>query len=133
MANEITYAVSMSVSSGGAAINSGTLSDTIDMLGVDMGTVTQSIGTSNEALDVPADVGVGNDSLGSPVTGAVHLIVKNLDATNYVEIFKDSGNSHLLSKLKPGESCSFRRIPYNALYARANTAAVQIQFWICEE
>lgn len=121
MANEITYAVSFSASKGGAAINSGTLSDTIDMTGVDMGTVTQAIGTSNEALDVPVDV-----------TGDVHLLVKNLDATNYVEIFKDNGNSHLLSKLLAGEACSLRAVPSASLYARANTAAVQIQFWICE-
>lgn len=122
MANEITTVVSFAASKGGAAINSGSLSDTLDMTGVDMGTVTQEIGTSNEALDVPADV-----------SGDVHLVVKNLDATNYVEIFKDSGNSHLLSKLLAGESCSLRRIPSTtSLYGRANTAAVQIQFWICE-
>ena len=122
MANEITTVVSFSASKGGAAINSGSISDTIDMSGVDMGTVTQEIGTSNEALDVPADV-----------SGDVHLVVKNLDATNYVEIFKDSGNAHLLSKLYAGEACSLRRIPSTtSLYGRANTAAVQIQFWICE-
>ena len=86
-----------------------------------MGTVTQSIGTTNENLDVPADV-----------SGDVHLVVKNLDSANYVEIFKDSGNSHLLSKLNPGESCSLRNVPAASLHGRANTAACQIQFWICE-
>ena len=122
MANEITYAVSLAVSKGGASISSGTLSDTINMTGVDMGTVTQAIGTLNEALDLPADV-----------AGAVHLVVKNLDAANYVEIFSDSGNANLLSKLLAGEACSLRAVPSTtALYARANTAAVQIQFWICE-
>lgn len=120
MANEITYAVSFAASKGGAEIRT-TLTDTIDMAGVDMGSVTQAIGTSNEALDVPADV-----------SGAVHLVVKNLDATNYVEIFSDSGNSNLLSKLRAGESCSLRAVSASALYARANTASVQIQFWICE-
>lgn len=121
MSAEITCTVSFSASKGGAAINSGTLSKTIDMSGTDLGTVTQSIGTSNEALDVPADV-----------SGDVHLTVKNLDATNFVEIFKDSGNSHLLSKLYPGEACSLRRVPAASLYGRADTAACQIQFWICE-
>jgi len=121
MANEITYAVSIQVSKGGASISSGTMSDTIDMAGVDMGTVTQAIGTTNETLDVPADV-----------SGDVHLVVKNLDSANYVEIFKDSGNSHLLSKLNAGESCSLRNVPAASLYGRANAAACQIQFWICE-
>ena len=121
MANEITYSVAFSAIKGGATINSGTLSDTVDMAGVDMATVTQSVGTSNEALGVPGDV-----------SGDAHLVVKNLDSTNYVEIFKDNGNAHLLSKLNAGEACSLRSIPSGSLYARANTAAVLIQFWICE-
>jgi len=122
MANEITYAVSIQVSKGGASISSGSISDTIDMTGVDMGTVTQSIGTSNEALDIPADV-----------SGDVHLVVKNLDSTNYVEIFSDNASNHLMSKLNAGEACSLRNVgSSSALYARANTAACQIQFWICE-
>lgn len=123
MANEITYAVSLSASKGGASISSGTLSDTVDMTGVDMETGTQSIGTTNEALAYNT----------TDITGDVHLVVKNLDATNYVEIFKDNGNSHVLSKLNAGEACSLRRIPSaSSLFARANTAAVLIQFWICE-
>ena len=121
MANEITRVVSITVSKGGASISSGTISQTVDMNGVDMGTVTQAIGTTNEALGVPADV-----------TGDVHLVVKNLDSTNYVEIFKDSGNSHLLSKLAAGQVCSLTNVPAASLYARADTAACQIQFWITE-
>ena len=121
MANEITYAVSLAASKGGASISSGTLSDTVDMSGVDMGTVTQAIGTSNEALDIPADV-----------SGASHVVIKNLDSTNYVEIFSDNGNANLMSKLAAGEACSFRSVTAANLYGRANTAAVQIQFWICE-
>ena len=122
MADEIRTSISFQVSKGGASIATGTLSDTIDMSGTDMGTVTQSIGTSNEALDIPVDV-----------TGDVNLCVKNLDATNYVEIFKDSGNSHLLSKLLPGEACLLMRVPSStSLYGRANTAAVQIQLWVTE-
>jgi hypothetical protein len=121
MANEITYAVSIAASKGGASISSGTLSDTIDMAGTDMGTVTQAIGTSNEALDTPDDV-----------TGAGHVVIKNLDATNYVEIFSDNGNANLMSKLGPGEACSFRSVTTTSLYGRANTAACQIQLWMCE-
>jgi hypothetical protein len=122
MADEIRFSLSLQASKGGAAIATGTLSDSADMSGVDMGTVTQSIGTSNEALDIPADV-----------SGDVTMVVKNLDATNYVEIFKDSGNSHLLSKLLPGEACFLNRVPSTtSLYGRSNTAAVQIQLWVTE-
>jgi hypothetical protein len=121
MANEITRVVSITVSKGGASISSGTISQTIDMTGVDMATITQAIGTSNEALGVPTDV-----------SGDVDLVVKNLDSANYVEIFKDSGNTHLLSKLFAGQACSLTNVPAASLYARANTAACQIQFWINE-
>lgn len=121
MANEITRVVSIIVSKGGASISSGTISQTIDMTGVDMATITQAVGTTNEALGVPADV-----------SGDVDVVVKNLDSANYVEIFKDSGNAHLLSKLFAGQACSLTNVPAASLYARANTAACQIQFWINE-
>jgi len=127
MADEIRTSISFQVSKGGAAIATGTLSETIDMTGTDCGTLTQDIGTSNEALDVPADV-----------SGDVHLVVKNLTAepttpgTEYVEIFKDSGNSHLLGKLWSGESTKLSRVPAASLYARSTGATQKIQFWISE-
>ncbi len=122
MANERTTSVSISVSKGGIAINSGTLSKTGDMTGTYSATESQLIGTSNEALSFNT----------TDITGDVNVAVKNMDAANYVEIFKDSGNTHLLSKLKAGESCLLMNIPHNALYGRANTAAVSIQFWIAQ-
>ena len=122
MANEITYAVSLASTKATAVLSSGSISDTIDMSGTYGATETQSIGTSNEALSFNT----------TDITGDVHLVIRNNDATNYVEIFKDSGNSHLLSKLFAGESCSLRRVPSASLYARANTAAVSIQFWIVQ-
>lgn len=122
MANEITYVVSIASTKATAVMSSGSISDTIDMSGTYGSTVSQSIGTSNEALSFNT----------TDITGDVHLVIRNNDATNYVEIFKDSGNTHLLSKLNAGESCSLRRVPSASLYARANTAAVSIQFWIVQ-
>lgn len=122
MANEITYSVSLASTKATAVLSSGSLSDTIDMSGTYGATETQLIGTSNEALSFNT----------TDITGDVHLVIRNNDSTNYVEIFKDSGNTHLLSKLNAGESCSLRRVPSSALYARANTAAVSIQFWILQ-
>lgn len=120
MANEITVSVSMTVSKGGIAISTGSLSKTSDMTGTYCATESQLIGTSNEALSFNT----------TDITGDVNLGIKNMDATNYVEIFKDSGNTHLLSKLKAGQSCMLMNVPAATLYARANTAAVSIQFWI---
>jgi len=92
------------------------------MTGTHMDAPTQSIGTSNEALDFNT----------TDITGDVNLAVKNLDASNYVEIFKDSGNSHLLSKLLPGQACMLMNVPSASLYGRANTAAVLVQFKIAQ-
>lgn len=122
MANEFTRSAAFSVSKGGAAISTGTLSKTSDMAGTYMGTTTQSVGTSNEALSFNT----------TDITGDVHITIKNLDSANYVEIFKDSGNSHLLSKLAAGEFCQLAGVPSATLYGRANTAAVSIQFWISQ-
>lgn len=120
MSNEITYTASLAASKSGAVISSGTLSDTVSMTGGDVLATTQNIGTTNEQIDM------------SSITGDCRIIVKNLDATNYVEIFKDNGNSHLLSKLSPGEHCLLTQVPSGSLYARANTAACDIMLWACE-
>ncbi len=120
MANEITYTASLSASKSGATISSGTLSDTVSMTGGDVLATTQNIGTSNEQIDV------------SSITGDCRIIIKNLDSTNYVEIFKDNGNSHLLSKLSAGEHCLLTQVPSASLYARANTAACDVMIWACE-
>jgi len=127
MADEIRTSISFQVSKGGAAIATGTLSSTMDMTGTDCGAITQDIGTSNEAIDVPADV-----------SGDCHFTVVNLTAepttpgTEYVEIFKDSGSSHLLGKLWSGESMTTRRIPSGSLFGRSTGATQKIQFWISE-
>lgn len=120
MADEIRTTVSLSASKGGASINSGSITDSPDMTGVDMGTATQNVGTANEDLDIHEDIA-------SPV----HIVVKNLDEANYVEIFKDSGDAHLLSKLFPGQACLLMNVPV-PIYAKANTAPVQVQFWVTE-
>ena len=81
----------------------------------------QEIGVSNEVMDIPVDV-----------TGDIRIAIKNLSSANYVEIFKDSGNSHRLSKLLAGESCLLVGVAAADLYARANTAVVNVQFWTCQ-
>lgn len=121
MSSEITYTLSLAASKGGASIDSETISDTVDMSGANMATFTQAIGTSNEAVGFPADV-----------SGVLHVVVTNLDATNYVELFYDNANTYLMSKLLAGESCAFRRVASTALFARANTASCQVQVWACQ-
>jgi hypothetical protein len=120
MANEITISASLVASKGGASISSGTLSKQIDMTGIDMETATQAVGTSNEQLAIHADIATPLD-----------ILIKNLDATNYVEIFRDNADAQLIAKLTPGAFCFCPGINVKP-YAKANTASCQLQFWACE-
>jgi hypothetical protein len=122
MANEIQVSLSLTVSKNGA---SATASESITqtMSGDQFLNSVQIIGTSNEVLNF------------GDVTAGGWVVCKNLDATNYVEIFLDSGNAQLVAKLLPGasgagEACKFK--PGAAVYARANTAPVNLQVFTCE-
>jgi hypothetical protein len=125
MAAEIRTSISLQVAKGGAAIATGTLSGTIDMSGADMATFTQVVSTAAndiEALDVPADV-----------TGDVFLVIKHNGASGTLTISKDSGGSHVLSKIGFGEPpCLLTRVPSGSLYVASSTAATPIQAWISE-
>lgn len=74
----------------------------------------QIIGTSREALN-----------LGEISTCGV-IWVKNLDNTNYVELFPDAATSSALVKIKPGEAWAFR-LASNTPYAQANTAQCSVE------
>ena len=108
MANEIALSVNLSAQKGGVN-TAAALSITQDMAGDQMIQNVQIVGTSNEALLV------------GDVTATGWQLIKNLDTANYVEIFLDSGNTNLVSKLLAGEFTLIK--PGAAVYARANTAA----------
>jgi hypothetical protein len=113
MANEITQSINLSASKGGATVSIST-SKRINMTGDDMLQGTQVIGTSAETL-----------ALGEISGAPGNLAIKNLDATNFVEIGGDSGLTVFKIKIAPGEACIFQ--PTSAtLYAQANTAAVRV-------
>ena len=81
---------------------------------------TQVIGTSAETLNL-------GDITGAP--GAV--VIKNLDATNFVEIGGDSGLTVFKLKILPGQHAAFQ--PTSAtIYAEADTADVRIQILATE-
>ncbi len=73
----------------------------------------QAVGTSNEALLLGDVVPTG------------WMFVKNLDSTNFVEVFLDNANAELAAKLLPGEFCLLK--PGAAIYARADTAGCDCQ------
>jgi len=56
MANEIEMSARLYAAKGGASINPQTWSAVVNMTGRDMGQQTQDVGTSDEALDLTADL-----------------------------------------------------------------------------
>ena len=85
------------------------------MTGSEMTQHTQSIGTTAETLSL-------GDITGVP--GAI--VIKNLDATNYIELGGDSGLTVFKIKLLAGQFVAFQPTAAT-IYAKANTAAVRVQ------
>lgn len=80
----------------------------------------QSIGTTEEALD-----------LGAVPTGGWFIAI-NRDATNFVEIRQGTGTTDLI-RLNAGEPCCFRMSgDTTAPFAIANTAAVELEYMLIE-
>ena len=124
MANEITYSVSLSASKGGASINSGTKSDTVDMTGNDVGTETASIGTTAGLIAAPGALSWGS---------GVRMLVQNQSGTpgELITIGKDNASppTQVIAQLDAGEAFITRLVAQPYIYA---SATVQYQAWYCE-
>ena len=121
MSKEITLNTSLTITKG-------TLSDSTrdryqtDLTGSKYAAGVVSVGTStHQALAT------------TTITTPGFLYVKNLDATNYIQVGADSSGTFVpYTKLKAGESFVFRPAT-SALYAKANTAAAQLQFKLFDD
>jgi len=113
MAGEITFSTSLKAQKGNSSVSqSATMA--ADMTGNQMMQATQNIGTTAELVDF------------GDITGVPQLVmIRNLDATNFVEIGGDSGLTVFKLKIKKGQSALFEPTS-GTLYAKANTAAVNI-------
>lgn len=123
MADEIQMTARLYAAKNGAYLPSVTYTKSATMVGTDMGSQTQSIGTSSsETLDVPVDVST-----------PYKLLISNLDNTNYVELSFTSGFAAGAGtmRLPAGETMLIPYINTN-LYLIANTSAVTIQATFCE-
>lgn len=118
MANEITLRAELSFSKSGSAASreSGTL--TFDMSGADFARLTQTIGTSEEALNI------------GDVTTCGYLWIKNKDATNFVELRPASSGDDMI-KLGPGQVALFP-LTTSTPYAIADTAACIVEYLLLE-
>lgn len=118
MANELNVSCSLKFSKSGNGDDKAYSGISIDVSGSKTTKIRQTIGTSEEALDI-GDIGT-----------AGFIIGKNLDATNYVTIRPGTGETDLV-KAGPGEPFLFR-LAMSGPYAIADTAACDLEFLIVE-
>ena len=114
MANEGYYSLNLKGSKSGAKVD---LSDSLrfDMTGDDLVQGTQVIGTTSELVTF------------GDITGAPQMVlIKNLDATNFIELGGDSGLTVFKLKILAGRS-NLLSLSSGTLYAKADTADVRIQ------
>ncbi len=117
MANEITVTMTLKLAKSGISTQlSGSYKASQTGQFYEAG--LQSIGTSPEETLAKGDIG----TIG-------YALVKNTDDTNYVELGTSSGVYS--TKLKPGEAAL---MPPNstAIYAKANTASVNVEYLLIE-
>ena len=117
MANEITLNLKLSVNKGFLAHREDPGPITVDLNGSNATGGVQSIGTTGEALSV-TDVST---------TGWSYF--RNLGPTNYVDLGTGTTTFVAFARLKAGEA-TIMRLGTNAPTARANTAAVNLQYYI---
>jgi hypothetical protein len=118
MANELSHTLSISYAKGTPSdIVTRTESTTTTISGTMWQAGRQTIGTSEESLQ-KGDVGTVG-----------YVYIRNMDATNYVEIGTTSGQYSI--KLPAGKDCWFFANG-NTIYAKANTASVAVAYTIFE-
>lgn len=122
MAAELTLQIKASFVKGGTTItfpgDEDSQSITITVSGSRFIQMRQSVGTSEEALD-----------LGDIATGG-YFVAVNRDSTNYVELRSGTGATDFI-RLNAGEVCAFRISgDASAPFAIANTAAVELEYFL---
>lgn len=113
MANELALTLRFVYTNAGVSL-SRALTDTVTVSGTATAHDVQNIGTTEETL-----------ALGE-VTPTGYALFLNLDGTNYVELGKATGVYSV--KLKAGEFALLRLDSWSTIYAKANTAAVDLEY-----
>ena len=118
MSNELKATIGLTFSKSGAKFSRAESTQT-DVSGDAFTHEVQEIGTSEEEVAQGADLGTPG-----------WVFAKNLDATNYVEIGSTTGVYDI--KLKAGKWAWWFHNSAT-IYAKANTAAIDLEYVICEE
>jgi hypothetical protein len=120
MADEITLTVKLRYEADGDETELGVDDLSITVAGSQIVHNVQSVGTSEEALN-----------LGEVATGGVLLAV-NRDPTNFVELRAATGETDAV-RLNAGEPAVMRvSADAAAPYVIADTAAVRLEYWLIE-
>jgi hypothetical protein len=114
MADEITISASMKFTKGNYSVNVSKGGLQIDVTGTAYQDKIQTIGTSEEAIDL-GDVGAGG-----------WCFLENMDTTNYIEIRPATGAADLI-KLLAGEIAMFRLTGDAVPFAIADTGACDLR------
>lgn len=115
MSSELTVKAVAQYAKGNAAFTR-TITKTLDVSGTAVTHAVQNVGTAEEQL-----------ALGD-VTPSGYAIFYNLDATNYVQLGKATGVYVL--RLKAGEVAMLRLEAWTTIYAKANTGAVDLEYYL---
>ena len=115
MSSEIIVTMSLSVTKGGMTVAL-PFSARFDMAGANMAHLRQTIGTSEEAINMGVDITIPG-----------WFMAINRDSTNYIEIRQGTGIADLV-RLNAGEACCFRlAADATAPFAIADTAACELE------
>lgn len=117
--DEITLSASLGMKKNGVSESMQRLAEQFDMSGTDYFRGTQTIGTSEEALDI-GDIGTCG-----------YMLIVNLDEDNYVSIRPGSGTANLV-KLDANGGMALFKLAMNTPHAIANTAACQVEYLLLE-
>jgi hypothetical protein len=119
--NEITIQDTLIITKDGVTIN-GSVTTQETLAGSGKFTNVQNIGLSTEQIVFPADL---------ITEGITHVWLKNMDATNYVQVGLNTPVTQIFARLKPGQTL---HIPTDnaptvdpGIYAKANTGACNVQ------
>lgn len=119
MADELTTSFAIEYSKGGRVVARSKTGVQIDVSGTDYVTGTQTIATTEEALNK------------GDITTIGWVFITNKDTTNYVTYRAATGGADCV-KIKAGETVSFRAAS-NTPYMIANTASVEIDYVLIED
>lgn len=118
MANEATVTTSLQFAKGNVDLTLSDAASPFDVAGTRYIRGVQDVGTSEEALDM------------GDLTDPGWCYMRNLDASNYVEIYAATGETALM-RLNAGEHACFRMVA-TAPFVKADTGSCDLEYMIVQ-